>query len=326
MEQTPLAWSFTLGRLFATRIKVSIWLAIWLIGLLFQFGMQLGLTLGLILFVSILAHELIGHILAARLTGGQGDEVLMWPFGGLAFVQPAPNFTSRFFTAAAGPAVNLSICLMTLPTPLMTGKLQDCLHPFVLPIADIGPNIVVSVMLLVFCVNWILLLINLLPVYPLDGGKMLEAILLINTDGRTTRSTLINIGFVVGLLAILVGIFLEQVTVVGIGAFVLFMNAFELMQLKTGESYDDSFMGYDFSQGYTSLEKSTQAESKPGMLKQWKQKREEKKKERERQKAEDAERRLDELLQKVHEQGMDALTDAEKRELQKVSSQVRKLD
>ena len=65
--------------------------------------------MGAIFLASLLVHEFC-HVFAVRLTGGVGNEVLIWPLGGLAFVQPAGHFRSQFFTPAAGPFANLIVC------------------------------------------------------------------------------------------------------------------------------------------------------------------------------------------------------------------------
>src|SRR5207244_2083241 len=63
------------------------------------------------LFVAILLHEL-GHCFAARWMEGEANEVLLWPLGGLARVDVPHTPRANFITAAAGPAVNLGLCVL----------------------------------------------------------------------------------------------------------------------------------------------------------------------------------------------------------------------
>ncbi len=69
----------------------------------------MAMILGL-LFLTVLLHEL-GHCFAARQVGGEASEVLLWPLGGLAACDVPHQPRAHFLTAAAGPAVNLLICL-----------------------------------------------------------------------------------------------------------------------------------------------------------------------------------------------------------------------
>src|SRR5207248_2419203 len=65
----------------------------------------------LILFVSVLLHE-FGHCFAARSVGGDAQEVLLWPLGGLANVDVPARPLAHFLTAAAGPAVNIVLAVL----------------------------------------------------------------------------------------------------------------------------------------------------------------------------------------------------------------------
>ncbi len=328
MQQSanPLFWSFSLCRLYSTRILVSYLLPVLILGLLLKLGWVEGLTVSAVLLGTVLAHELFGHVLACRLTGGYGDEVLLWPLGGLAFVQPEPNFFSRFMTAAGGPLVNAVLCLATLPTVYFSGRMQDMLHPLTIPGLDSSASYLEYVLLLVFSINWLFLLITLLPIFPLDGGQMLEAFVLEHTDMKTARQTEVQVGLVAGVLLALVGWFIDETFLLTLSTLLLLMNVWEHFRLQLPDSFEDSFMGYDFSQGYTSLEKSYSA---PAIEKKsWMQRRKDKVAEKKRQKQlleqKEMQVRVDVLLEKVSREGMDSLTSAEKKELVKASTALRK--
>jgi stage IV sporulation protein FB len=328
MQQSanPLFWSFSLGRIFSTRILVSYLLPVLLIGMLLKFGWAEGVTISCVLFCSILAHELFGHVLACRLTGGYGDEVLLWPLGGLAFVQPEPNFFSRFMTAAGGPLVNAILCLATLPTVYFSGSLYERLTPLMIPSLETSASLLEYVLLMIFSINWTLLLINLLPVFPLDGGLMMEAFLIDHTDPKSARQTAVRVGLAVGIVLSLVGWFFDETFIVTLATLLLLMNVWEHFRLQMPDSYEDSFMGYDFSQGYTSLEKSYHAPtiSKKSWLQQRREKTAEKKKQKHIQEQKAMQERVDLLLEKVSRSGMDSLTASEKKELLKASTVLRK--
>jgi Zn-dependent protease len=117
----------------------------------------------LTLFVIVLAHEL-GHALACRSVGGRADRIVLWPLGGIAYVQPPPRPGALLWSIAAGPLVNLVLALATLPLALGVGllHLSHDVRQFVVALCAI---------------NVVLFCFNMLPVYPLDGGQILQALL-----------------------------------------------------------------------------------------------------------------------------------------------------
>jgi stage IV sporulation protein FB len=105
----------------------------------------------------------------------------------------------------------------------------------------------------------------------------------------------------------------------------------EFFQMRTADTLDDSFMGYDFSQGYTSLERSNKsnpsaARRRQGWLERWRERRRVAKELRARLDAEQAQAQLDEILAKVHSNGISSLTDAERRQLNRASARLRDKD
>ena len=100
----------------------------------------------------------------------------------------------------------------------------------------------------------------------------------------------------------------------------MILSLVEWFQMRTADTLDDSFMGYDFSQGYTSLERSTKPNQpagrrRRGWLESWRERRRTLKEQRARLHAEQAQQQLDEILAKVHLNGISSLTDAERRQL-----------
>ena len=121
----------------------------------------------LALFAIVLLHEFC-HALACRQTGGEANQIVLWPLGGIAFVSPPRRPGAVLWSIAAGPLVNvvllpfLSIVLVVLSVnPVELNEVSD-LARFV------GH---------VWWINLGLLIFNMLPVYPLDGGQILRALL-----------------------------------------------------------------------------------------------------------------------------------------------------
>lgn len=325
-SQSPLFWSFPLGSLFDTRIRVSLYFPLLFVVLLIRLDPKLACALTGIFFVSTLLHELIGHVLIARSTGGDGREVLIWPFGGLAWVQPARTFKSQFLTAAGGPAVNLLICLALLPTVLWAERGIGALYPFELPIAGFSEVWGQELLLLTFYVNWMLTLLNLLPIFPLDGGRMVEACLIDHGTATDRRSICLKVGMVISILLTGVGLMVDNVWVVFLASTLLILNVIENANLHMMDFEDESFLGYDFSQGYTSLEKGTEQEvhiERKSFWVRWREQRQARKAEQIAEQERQDAKLLDELLAKVHNQGMDALTAQEKKFLEHTSKNIR---
>ncbi len=118
------------------------------------------------LFLIVLMHE-FGHALACRQTGGRADHIVLWPLGGVAFVQPPPRATAYLWSIAAGPLVNAVLFPFFLMATFLFARMglryqQPDLYQFVTSL---------------FMINAGLLFFNLLPVYPLDGGQIVRGLL-----------------------------------------------------------------------------------------------------------------------------------------------------
>ncbi|HUG93267.1 MAG TPA: site-2 protease family protein [Planctomycetaceae bacterium] len=327
-RDSPLYWSIPFGTWFGTQVRVSIFFPLIVLVLCLRLeDLRLGLIYSGVLFITVLLHE-FGHVAAARASGGFGDEILIWPLGGLAFVQPGPSFGARLMTPAAGPLVNLALCAGTLPVVLQSEFVRDAFNPLAAVPVAFAAQPLRDLCLVIFAINWVLLLVNLIPVYPLDGGQMLKTVLQERLPGSTVVDVYVRVGFVCGFVVMLAGMGLDKSLLVAFGAFLLIMNIQESFQLRTAETYDESFLGYDFSQGYTSLERSTPAEEpppprRPGPVERWKQRRRDRRQTREREEAERIEQQLDALLEKIQQHGLESLTDAERKLLDRASHRYR---
>src|SRR5215470_2823800 len=120
----------------------------------------------LCLFLIVLLHE-YGHALACRSVGGIANRIVLWPLGGVAYVDPPPRPGATLWSIAAGPLVNVAI-LIALST-----------FGFVTHSREWGPALANPHALLrgVWFINLALLVFNILPIYPLDGGQILRSLL-----------------------------------------------------------------------------------------------------------------------------------------------------
>src|SRR6266487_1361064 len=118
------------------------------------------------LFVIVLLHE-FGHLLACRSVGGHANQIVLWPLGGVAYVSPPPRPGAMLWSIAAGPLVNVAL-LPVFSILLMVAK--------PLGWGEAVPN-AVGLLRTIWAINLGLLIFNLLPIYPLDGGQILRSLL-----------------------------------------------------------------------------------------------------------------------------------------------------
>jgi Zn-dependent protease len=117
------------------------------------------------LFAIVLIHE-FGHALACRQTGGVADRIVLWPLGGIAFVNPPRRPGAMLWSIAAGPLVNVILLPILYIALLVFGNAMDAVP------TDFGRFVSQ-----VFGINLVLLIFNMLPIYPLDGGQILRSLL-----------------------------------------------------------------------------------------------------------------------------------------------------
>jgi stage IV sporulation protein FB len=320
----PINWSFGVGRLFGVRIRVHILFVLGALPVLFFAmrdgtglrGMVEGLAMVGMLFAIVLAHE-FGHCFGARFSGGTADDILMWPLGGLAYTCPPHTPRANLITVVAGPMVNVFF-LMVTGVVLMSWK-----RGFgALPLNPFKPFFTHAVieseiqkwLVIFFTLNWMILLFNLAPVFPLDGGRVLQCVLWFRKG--YSKATLIATG--VGM----VGAIVFGVLGLATGAMILFAIAFfgyftcwqQRQMMKSGALSSENEFGYDFSQGYTSLEQSDRSQAKqPSFWERYRAKRAAAREAREAAEREELRRRIDAILEKVHRGGIQSLTAKERR-------------
>ncbi len=118
------------------------------------------------LFLIVMLHE-FGHALACRQVGGTANRIVLWPLGGIAYVQPPQRPGATLWSIAAGPLVNVVLIPVLMALVMMSS---------VFGWAQSTPDVHTFLLSLAF-INSILLVFNLLPIYPLDGGQILRSIL-----------------------------------------------------------------------------------------------------------------------------------------------------
>lgn len=120
----------------------------------------------LALFAIVLMHE-YGHALACRSTGGVANQIVLWPFGGVAYVAPPDRAGAQLWSIAAGPLVNVVLMPVFLGLVWLSGY-----HGW----GQTNPDLAEFLSSLAW-INGLLLVFNILPLYPLDGGQILRSVL-----------------------------------------------------------------------------------------------------------------------------------------------------
>ena len=139
----------------------------------------------LALFVIVLMHEM-GHALACRSVGGKADEIVLWPLGGVAYVAPPQRPGATLWSIVAGPLVNVVL------VGVLSGAIFVCRAAGWSETLPDGFQFLVNI----WWVNLVLLVFNVLPIYPLDGGQILRSLLWFVVGRARSLMVTVVIGFI----------------------------------------------------------------------------------------------------------------------------------
>jgi Zn-dependent protease len=154
----------------------------------------------LALFLVVLLNE-FGHSLACRQVGGTSDQIVLWPLGGVAYVAPPGRPGATLWSIAAGPLVNVAL-LPVFWVMFYLARASGSLAQSHDLITFLRAILVMDISLLVF---------NLLPVYPLDGGQILRSLLWFPLGKARSLLAATVIGLIGGVGVVGVAIWLPSV-------------------------------------------------------------------------------------------------------------------
>jgi Zn-dependent protease len=170
------------------------------------------------LFGIVLLHE-FGHALACRSVGGGAEQIVLWPLGGVAYVSPPPRPGATLWSIAAGPLVNV-VLAVPLTAIVVAGEMLEWWPK--------GSEVRMLVISLWF-INAALLVFNLLPVYPLDGGKILWALLWF-VFGRAKSLMVAAVIGMIGVVGVIAVAVLARSVWIGIMAVFILMSCWRGLQ------------------------------------------------------------------------------------------------
>jgi Zn-dependent protease len=212
---TMRSWSIPVGRLFGIEIRIHLTFVFLLVFLFFTEAATPDATaalrvLGLfgIVFGSVVLHEL-GHALVARGSGIPAKGIILLPIGGVTILDeahavpdPINAWKRDIRIAVAGPLVNL--CIAGLSALILLAAIPN--------FSLVARPLLHSNALLRSIVWWNLYLglFNLLPAYPMDGGRALRAVFSRRVDMVQATQRAVRIGHVFSILMIMVGMILSS--------------------------------------------------------------------------------------------------------------------
>ena len=177
------------------------------------------LAVYLSLFAIVVMHE-YGHALACRSVGGFVKHIVLWPLGGVAFVKPPERPGPTLWTIAAGPLVNVALAPITYVLWLTLGEGVTEMS---------AQNLLGSYLFALMAMNLVLLIFNMLPIYPLDGGQVFQSILWFIIGRARSIQIAAGTGMVLGVILGAVALAHQRWLIVVISVFIL-MQAYNGIQ------------------------------------------------------------------------------------------------
>ncbi|WP_024280941.1 site-2 protease family protein [Xanthobacter sp. 126] len=233
-----MPWSLTIGRLGETAIRIHVTFLLFLVWIWAAYyrsgGSQAaweGVLFVALLFFCVLLHEL-GHVFAARRYGVKTPDITLWPFGGIANLERIPEKPSQeLVVAIAGPAVNVVIALVLLAVLSFTLAGGDLKAEDLAKIEDPRTSMLVKLA----GANIFLVLFNLIPAFPMDGGRVLRALLAMKMGFARATALAASIGQGLAIGLGLLGIFTNPMLMI-IGVFVFLAASGEAGQVQLREA------------------------------------------------------------------------------------------
>jgi Zn-dependent protease/propanediol dehydratase small subunit len=221
-----MGWSFPVARIAGIAIKIHVTFFLILILGAVQYGIPYGASgaaygvlLMILLFVCVTLHEL-GHSIAAQRFGIPVREIILLPLGGLALLSRNPEKPwHELIIAAAGPLVNVVIAAILF---LVTGAAAAFGSLDLNALQQNAAPSFSAMLLWLLQANVFLVLFNLIPAFPLDGGRIFRALLAMRLPAQRATRIATTTGQGIALLLGAVGVAIGNFGLVLVAVFVFF--------------------------------------------------------------------------------------------------------
>ena len=227
-----MRWSFRIGTIAGVRVELHVTFLLFIGWIALSSGLTTGspaeavssVAAVLLVFACVLLHE-FGHATAARRYGIATRDIVLLPIGGLARLERMPEKPSEeLVVALAGPAVNVVIVAVLLALGVRPGGLDR--------IGDAGiPD-------LLLYVNLAMIAFNMIPAFPMDGGRVLRALLAMRMPFARATRIAAGVGQGLALLIGLAGLFTSNFMLMLVALFVFFAAGEERAVAETRVSLD----------------------------------------------------------------------------------------
>jgi Zn-dependent protease/predicted transcriptional regulator len=235
--------TLTIGTVAGIPLKIH-----WTFGLLVLFLAYTTISAGLdtkealgfsayviVLFGCVVLHEL-GHALSAKYYGVQTRDIILSPIGGVARLEKLPEKPfQEFVIAIAGPLVNLAIAVALIIFILTFGSTG------LLPVDDefVSVNTLIEFGKYVLIMNLALFTFNLVPAFPMDGGRILRALLSMYLGRLRATNIATIVGQILAIAFVIMGFYYGHFILGFIGLFIYFSAGVENRQVKIAQQLSE---------------------------------------------------------------------------------------
>ncbi|MCB0211185.1 MAG: M50 family metallopeptidase [Anaerolineae bacterium] len=182
----------------------------------------------LLVFGCVILHEL-GHALMALSLNLQVKNIILLPIGGLTQIQSTPDRPLyEFLIALTGPLVNFAFVVVLVPLTLFLGGENLAYELTSTPLLAVNAHIhaffqenaVVGLLILLVVVNFTLFLFNLIPAWPLDGGRILRAVLTPFCSYRQATKIVLLVGCFIAIAFLMMGLVFHHIGLLLVAIFI----------------------------------------------------------------------------------------------------------
>ncbi len=232
-SETRIPGSVSVGSVFGVPVRLHFTFVLLLIFLLVAGlgGRQtvlLDVVFILALFASVLLHEL-SHALVARRCGVRTLEIVMFPIGGVARLERTPRPRQELWIASAGPALNIFVAVLLIVVAYLTHGIRDARLEMLLE--PTKSNLLERIAM----GNLILGIFNLLPAFPMDGGRILRSLLALFTTEEAATRVASRAGRLLAVMMGLYGLLSKNYMLVFV-AFFVYLGAAQEGEAATGRT------------------------------------------------------------------------------------------